>query len=640
MSHPLLLSRRIKPLASLTLAALLAVGCSTPIVAVAPEPAAAPAAPLRASNRSSVVQAAEQLDAIVLAGLTKAGQTANPSATDQQFVRRIYLDAIGRIPTRAEVEAFLADAAPDRRGRLVDRLLSSPGYTMQMFNWLADTLRVKDRIGKRQAMSFLFQDWLETQLTANRPWDQMVRAMLTADGSLADSGAAGFLLRDAQMPLDGVSNLLTTFLGADVGCAQCHDHPRGEWSQKNFYEMAAFFGASDGYHEEYKSQLKKMARKEQIPANTKDAQRALYPLLYRMVDLRRNDLTYPEDYKYENAKAGASVRPALIAWRPEDRRQTAYQIEISDPGHLRDAFARWLTHPDNPRFAAAIANRLWKKAFGIAVQEPVTNLDDPAEASNPELLSALAARMKHVGFDLREFQRVLFNTAAYQRGASVTPDPAQGPYLFAGPIVRRMTAEQAWDSILTLAVGPRIDGIFLRRGDEMRKYALEGDELSPEAVRAVLARLQADGGYGKKAAKRGKTLHYIGGTPETRGRLVLARASELPQPAPETHFLREFGQSDRMVSNDSTTDGSVPQVMSLMNGPIQELVTDRRNYVLSDAAKAAGDEARLRALWLSFFGRAPHRDEQAQAAAGLRAGLGVADLAWVLLNHREFLFVH
>jgi hypothetical protein len=128
-------------------------------------------------------------------------------------VRRIYLDAVGRIPTAEEAAAFLADKAPDKRAKLVDKLLHSPGYTMRLCNWMGDMLRLKDTFGKG-VPAFTFQDSLKDQLHAVRPWDSLVRTMLTAEGKLCDNGATGFLLYDAQMPLDGVSSLLTTFLGA------------------------------------------------------------------------------------------------------------------------------------------------------------------------------------------------------------------------------------------------------------------------------------------------------------------------------------------------------------------------------------------------------------------------------------------
>ena len=142
-----------------------------------------------------------------------------------------------------ELRSFYDDTRKDRRARLIDDLLESPGHESHMFNWLGDMLRVKDdyyRIGK----TWTFHTWLKSQLRENRPWDELVHDMLTAEGRLGENGATAYLLRDASMPLDSLSNTLTTFLGANVACAQCHDHPFAEWTQRDFYEMASFFGST------------------------------------------------------------------------------------------------------------------------------------------------------------------------------------------------------------------------------------------------------------------------------------------------------------------------------------------------------------------------------------------------------------
>jgi hypothetical protein len=132
--------------------------------------------------------------------------------------------------------------------------------------------------------------------------------------------------------------------------------------------------------------------------------------------------------------------------------------------------------------------------------------------------------------------------------------------------------------------------------------------------------------------------YYEGGTPQIRSGLVLARASELPQPAPENHFLRLFGQSDRLVSETNTTDGSVPQMLQLMNGPVQDMITGR-STALAAAAAAKAPSEKVSSLYLSFLGRQPAPEETTKALAALNGGLGVPDLAWVLLNSREFLFI-
>ena len=595
-----------------------------------------------------VKQASYQIDYLIGSTLVAKGQKFNAPATDEQFVRRIYLDAVGRVPAAEEARTFLTSTAPDKRARLIDQLVYSPGYTMQMYNWLGDMLRVKDVFGKN-VPAFTFEDWLKDQLGADRPWDALVRTMLTADGSLAENGATGFLLYDAQMPLDGVSNLLTTFLGANVACAQCHDHPLAEWSQKDFYQMAAFFGASDGYDEKSLSQAKKLAKGKgsgpQLPKA--GVQRIASANFFRMVDTPKQDLTFPKDYQYDDAKPGAPVAPALIRWSEADKKNPAYNVDMTNPAQLRDEFARWMTHADNPRFAANIANRVWKKAFGIAVQEPVTDIDDPKKASNPELLAHLAQVVKAGRFDLREFQRVIFNSQTYQRSASITPDLEKGPYLFLGPLVRRMGAEQVWDSLILASVGPEVDNITLRRGDDMKLFALPGGAVTPEAFKVVMDRVReaggtmASGGGKKKGGGSEKNLisAYEGAKPQQRFGMILARASELPQPAAETHFLRVFGQSDRLIADTNTTDGSVPQALLMMNGGVGQLVSDPNCAAVVAASTGKTAAEKIDTLYLSFLARRPNADERTAAQSALSSGLGLNDLAWTLANTREFLFI-
>ena len=591
-----------------------------------------------------VKKAAYQIDYLIGSTLVKKGLKFNAPATDEQFVRRIYLDAVGRIPTAEEASTFLADAAKDKRAKLIDRLLYSPGYTMQMYNWMGDMLRVKDTFGKG-VPAYTFQDWLKDQLHADRPWDALVRTMLTADGRLCDNGATGFLLYDAQMPLDGVSNLLTTFLGANVACAQCHDHPLADWKQRDFYQMAAFFGASDGVDEKALNAGKKLAKNGNAGLPKGAVQKIASANAFRMADTNRQSLTFPNDYKYHDVTPSSPVTPTLIMWSKADAKNPAYRINTSNPVQLRVEFAKWMTSPENPRFAANIANRVWKKVFGLAVQEPVTDLDDPSKASNPALLAHLATIVKAGRFDLREFQRVLFNSQTYQRAASESPDLEKGPYLFPGPLVRRMTAEQVWDSLVVLCVGPDVDNIILRRGDDEKLMSLPGKAMTAENFKYVIERMGSSGaamGGGKKgggvSAKK-LIAEYQGGKPQQRYGMILARASELPQPAPETHFLRLFGQSDRLIADTNTTDGSVPQALMLMNGGAGKLISETNCAAVTAAGNAKSDEDKIDSLYLAFLGRKPTDEERPVATKSLTTGLGISDIAWALANTREFLFV-
>ena len=592
---------------------------------------------------SSVAASAAEIDRIVAATLRSKGQELNPPSTDEQFLRRIYVDAAGRAPTAAEAAAFLDDRTPDKRAKLIDKLVYSPAYSMQMFDWMADLLRVKDSFNKG-VLAFTFEDWLKARIAANAPWDALVREMLTADGRLCDNGAAGFLLYDAEMPLDGVSNLMTTFLGANLACAQCHDHPLAEWKQRDFYQMAAFFGATDGKDETMLRQVQSAAKKDEtLPKNI--ARSIANVNAFRLADLGKQTLTFPKDYKYKDAKPNSPVSPVLISWEKSDLKLPIYDIDVTKPAQLRNRFAAWLTNPQNPRFATNIANRLWKKAFGLAVQEPVNDIDDLRNASSPELLAHLTKVMTSARFDLREYQRVLYNSKAYQASASPTPDLSKGPYLFNGPLVRRLTAEQAWDSLVVNAVGASADNILLRRGDDMKLMALPQGAITTAAVRQAFEGMKAAGltkGAGKKGgagSTAGLANGYEGERPQTRYGLLLARASELPQPSSESHFLRVFGQGDRLLADSATNDGSVPQVLLLMNGGVGRAVSDVKSAAVAAAYAEKTREAQVSSVYLSFLSRRPNAKEMATAGKALSDGLSLGDLAWALANTREFLFI-
>ena len=593
-----------------------------------------------------VAKASADIDRLVGVVLTANKQSLNTPATDEQFLRRIYLDAAGRVPTAKEASTFLASNAPDKRAKLIDELVFSPSYTMQMFNWMADLLRVKDTFAKG-VPAFTFEDWLKARLASDTPWDKLVSEMITADGRLCDNGATGFMLFDAEMPLDGVSNLMTTFLGTNMACAQCHDHPLAEWKQRDFYQMAAFFGATDGKDEAILGAIKKAVKADaSLPkaAVTKISEMNAF----RMEDTDKQKLTFPKDYKYKDAKAGDPVTPSLIAWSKGDKTLPVYNVNTKTPSQLRDEFARWLTSPQNPRFATNIANRIWKKAFGLGVIEPVNDIDDLKEASSPELMAHLTLVMKAAKFDLREVQRVIYNSKTYQASASATPDLGKAKYLFNGPLVRRLSAEQVWDSLIVTAVGTYADNVLLRRGDDLKAMALPAGKVTLAEVKNAVERTKkafSGGGKaagGKKAAggsALGLANGYDGDKPISRFSMMLARASELPQPSSETHFLRLWGQGDRLLADSATNDGSVPQVLQMMNGSVGKLVSDARSAAVMDAMKEKAPDAQVASLYLSYLSRKPTSKELTAASKSLKDGLALTDLAWVLANTREFLFV-
>ena len=202
-------------------------------------------------------------------------------------------------------------------------------------------------------------------------------------------------------------------------------------------------------------------------------------------------MKFPDDYAYSDVEPGSPVDPLLFIWGDEE---LTVEVDETDPGKLRENFAEWLTHKKNPRFAIAIANRLWKRFFGLGVQEPLEDLDDLTKASNPELLQLLGKVMVAADFDLREFQRVILNSKAYQAVSSVTPSSGDSEnYLFPGPILRRMSAEQAWDSILALVLGTSLDDYKVDRSNRVTRYDFPYEQMNPDEVREKVLLMKKNG---------------------------------------------------------------------------------------------------------------------------------------------------
>ena len=580
-----------------------------------------------------IKSAASWIDRIISDSLIKSGQKPNPLSDDFVFLRRIYLDIVGRIPTDDEARDFLKDRNQEKRSKLIDKLLISPGYRSHLFNWLADLLRHKGSIKRTDYSNY--ERWLKDQIVKNRTWNEMVFDMLTVEGSIASSGPAGYLLRDPGMPLDNLSNTLNIFLGANVACAQCHDHPFADWTQREFYELAAFFGATEVSDRDPRKVGNKLGKGS---LTKQDVIKAVAPNLARVHTISNQKLKFPDDYAYSDVEPGSSVDPLLFVWGDET---PSVDVNSKNPRNLRKNFAQWLTHKENPRFALSIANRLWRRSFGLAVQEPMEDLDDLSKSSNPILLELLGRIMVASDFDLREFQRVLFNTKSYQAKVGVMPKSADSDkYLFPGPVLRRMTAEQAWDSILTLVMGENLDDFKIDRSHRVTRFEFPFYEMSSQAVGKVIHDMKRKGHVSKNLGFRLNELDFVNGKrpPKIEGEYLL-RASEMTQPAKDNHFLRMFGQSSRDLVNDSSSEGSIPQALMLMNGEVQYMLSNTESRLSRKLKKSGGLEPAIQFLFLSFFGRPPTPEEISTIKTALENGMRPEDLTWALFNSTEFLFV-
>ncbi len=397
------------------------------------------------------------IDHLIAASWKAKGLKGNPLVSDEVYVRRLYLDVIGRIPTIEETRTFLADSTTDKRSRLVDRLLASEGYVHHFYNYWADILRVNSGQGGGQNVVPAYIDYLKDSLRSNKPYDQFVRELVTAEGESYDNGAIGYYYRDRGMPLDNLANTVRIFLGTRLECAQCHNHPFDKWTQMDFFHMAAFtYGITPQGRQNnaYQDVLRTVQKDATMSKQDKqDLQRAFQEIVR---PVRNNtNVTYladklpqlPHDYKYSDAKPKDKV---------EAKTMFGLNPEIASPGERLDKFADWLVSPENPRFAKVISNRLWKRVIGVGLVEPVDEYRDETVPANPELMAYLEKQMVSLNYDMKAFLAVLLKTQFYQRAAAADDLSVPADYAFTGPVLRRMRAEQIWDSLVTL-VNPEPD---------------------------------------------------------------------------------------------------------------------------------------------------------------------------------------
>lgn len=363
------------------------------------------------------------IDAFLAAKWQALGLAPSPLCTDAEFFRRLHLDAIGTLPAAADVRAFLADTAADKRAKAVERVLARPEFVdFWALKW-GDLLRINRDLLNDKGM-WSFHNWVRGSLRDNKPVDQMVRELITAEGSTATEGAANFFVV-ASGSAEWAETTAQLFLGVRLQCAKCHHHPFEKWSQDDYAGMAAFF----------------------VRLGTKSSQEFGIFGNERVVYLRpAGEQGHP--------RTGAVVPP-----HPLDG------PKMDDPFDRRRQLADWLTAPDNAFFARNFANRVWAYTMGRGLVEPIDDQRATNPASNPELLDALAADFSSHKYDLKHLLRSIFTARAYQRSSTVAPGNAADAanVHYARYARKRLTAEQLADA-LDFATGTREKYDGLPRG--------------------------------------------------------------------------------------------------------------------------------------------------------------------------------
>jgi Protein of unknown function (DUF1553)/Protein of unknown function (DUF1549) len=337
---------------------------------------------------------------------------------DAEFLRRLSLDLTGHIPPADKVGAFLDSKDADKRVKLIDELLASSDYGKHQADvWQA--LLVKRSSDNRALQTQPLITWLEDNFNQNKPWDKFVSELITATGTQDKNGAVTYFLGNNTVDKmnDSAAKL---FLGVQLQCAQCHNHPFTDWKQTEYWHMAAFF---------MKVQVQRV-----LPANRQTSP----PGVSETAAVRRGRNALPESAKVLPPKFLQGEQPAVKSDEP-----------------LRPVLAAWLTSQTNPYFARAMVNRTWAQLFGRGLVNPVDDMHDGNPASHPELLNELAGQFAANQFDLKYLIRSICLSESYQRSSKPNDSNAEAsPALFSRMAVKVLTPEQLFDSLVQVVGQP------------------------------------------------------------------------------------------------------------------------------------------------------------------------------------------
>jgi hypothetical protein len=349
------------------------------------------------------------VDRLVDVKLERLKIQPSPVTDDLTFLRRLSLDLTGRLPAPETVRAFLDDPSRVKRAKTIDRLIASREYVDHWTVKWGDLLQCSRKyLGEKGA--YEFQQWIRDAIASNRPYDQVVRELLTARGSSYDNPAANYF-RVTGGAKPAMEKTTQVFLGVRMVCAQCHDHPFERWTQNQYYQMSAFFSAV--------------------------GIRAGYEVGEEIVFDQR------VDYEMKHPKDARVMKPEFLV--------AASAAPVPDGAQRRDALAEWLTSRDNPFFAKAIANRMWSYFMGKGIIDPVDDIRASNPPSNPALLEALEKDFVAHDFDLRYLMRTIVSSRAYQASIATNEWNASDRDNFSHAIPRRLSAEEIMDAVSSAA---------------------------------------------------------------------------------------------------------------------------------------------------------------------------------------------
>ena len=363
-----------------------------------------------------------EIDRLVGEQLAKAGIKPAPLVADEAFARRAWLDLTGRLPMPADVKEFLADNRPDKRARLIDRLLDSDDFATHQAQYWRNVISSRTTDFKANFGVKNFETWLADQFKTNKGWDHVVRALLTATGTIRpdepDKNGQAFFLASRfgqDAPVELAAETSRIFLGIQIQCAQCHDHPSDVWKREQFHELTAYF-----------------TRVKQRPIREQGSPRILGT---ELVSAFFGEHQMPGK---DDPKKGAVMTPRFLDGKSPGPR-------LADQPR-RKSLAESVVSKDNPWFAAALVNRVWGELLGQAFYQPVDDLGPFKEAVMPEVIARVSASFRGTGYDVKQLYRDVMNSETYQR--QIRPGDSPDAHLyFAGHNPVRMDANTLWNTL-------------------------------------------------------------------------------------------------------------------------------------------------------------------------------------------------
>ena len=439
----------------------------------------------------------------------------SPRADDAEFLRRVYLDLAGHIPPAAKAAAFLDDNDPNKHAKLIDELLASDDYGKHMADvWM--NLLVKRSTDNRFVQFEPLTAWLTKNFNENTPWDKMVRDLLTAEGDQDANAAVTFFL--ANNTVDKMTDVTTKeFLGVQLQCAQCHNHPFTDWKQTEYWGMADFF------------------KKVELTGPRNPNKQEGVPGIVEGADVRGP----------RGKAAGAKGRRPPLPDSAKDvpaKLLGGAEVNLAAREKARPVLAKWMTSADNAYFSKAIVNRAWFQLFGRGIVNPVDDVAGISPPSHPQLFVDLADQFAADGFDLKQLYRALCNTKAYQRTSKPTAENADADAaLCADMTVQVMTPEEQFDSMLQV-LAPNQDprnGPAQGRPGEPSEGSAAAEPHAAVAVRGLLR------GRGRRRPDRVPAGHPAGAAADER-----PAAQQRRRPQPHAQGQQDAGANHRPALPD------------------------------------------------------------------------------------------